>query len=104
MQDPRARQLHPASQVRRPGTPQGHATDAQHGRDLGFGNAAIQARQHMRPVDFARTMYTLAANIVDDRAVLFAQVQIRLTHDNTSANPMTTITVYPRSVILAARY
>ena len=98
------RQLHAALHIRRPGTPHRRSSHPKHGHDLRLRHAAIQAGQHMRSVHLSRVMNTLAANLVDERAIRAGQVQFRLTHDHTPLRRMPMYGVYVCFVTYVSPY
>jgi len=58
----------------------------------------------MGSVHLSRVMKTLAANVVDERAILVGQVHLRLTHDHTSLHRVTMMKVYSCFVICVSQY
>ena len=91
-----ARQHLEAIQARQP--------HVQHRQDLCFGDAPVQARQHVRPVDLPTVMKPLAADFFDRCAVFLAQMQFGLAHEHTSACQVATCEVYSCSFIYVLLY
>ena len=85
-------------------TPHSRAPHPEHGHDLGLRYAPVQARQRVRPIELSRSMNTLAANLVDDRALLVGQVQFRLTHDDTALHRTTVARVFSCFVSQVSMY
>jgi hypothetical protein len=58
----------------------------------------------MCAIDLAGVMHSLAADLLDDRTIALAQLQLRLAHENISEYRVQVSEVYACSVIYVSAY